>query len=220
MALTWYIDRNNIATEYGCYVEGSTGLMDMPKAKTPLSVDINDYHGELMDMEDIRYQPRDIVLSCFLIGTSMDDFNEKMNGLKVLLAGDGPHQLTITGLTTPVSYIVMVMDGFSVSKQWRVSGLTLGTFQVRMRELCPVKCVLTITTASMKSMTVDFLDNSGRIFWGDGAYSTPSETGEYNHGYQAPIGFPPETFYVVITGAINYDACDFGDFTVLWEQLL
>lgn len=218
MALTWYIDRNNIATTYGCYVEGSTGLMDMPKAKQPLSVDINDCHGELMDMEDIRYQPRDIILSCFLIGTSMDDFNSKMNSLKVVLAADGPHQLTITGLTTPVSYIVMVLDGFTVSKQWRAEGMTIGTFQLRMRELCPVKRVIRFTGGST-SLQVPFLDNGGMIFWGDGESTSALDTniiGTYSHNYSSS-----STYYIVVTGATNPDGSFYdGGGTLLWEQLL
>lgn len=218
MALTWYIDRVNIATAYGCYVEGSTGLMDMPKAKAPLSADINDFHGELIDMEDMRYQPRDIVMSCFLVGTSMDDFNSKCNALKVALAADGPHQLTITGFTTPVSYIVMCMDGFTVSKQWRVSGFTIGTFQMKLRELCPVKRVIRFTGGST-SLQVPFLDAGGVIYWGDGNYTAALDTniiGTYSHNYT-----PSGTYYIVVTGATDpggtfYD----GGGTLLWQQLL
>lgn len=220
MALTWYIDRVNIATAYGCYVEGSTGLMDMPKAKTPLTVDINDYHGELLDMEDMRYGPRDIVLSCFILGTTMDDFNSKCNALKVALAADGPHQLTITGFTKPVSYIVMCMDGFTVSKQWQVSGYTIGSFQMKLKEMCPVKRILTYTGAGTAGIdSIGFLDNSARIYWGDGEFSTPAdatESGQYPHTYS-----DAGTYYVVITGAINTGVtASYGSLTLLWEQLL
>ncbi len=220
MALTWYIDQKDIATEYGCSVEGSSGLLDMPKAKSPLSADIDDWHGEMMDMEDIRYQPRDIILSCFLIGTSMGDFNTKINNFKVSLAADGPHQLTITGLAIPVSYIIMCTDGFTVSKQWRANGMTIGTFQLKLREMCPVKCVLKYVGAGTMGLDViPFLDISGRIYWGDGYYSTPADVdglSAYTHTYSA-VG----TYYIVITGALNPNITpDYGSATLLWEQLL
>lgn len=217
MALTWYINRKNIATEYGCYVEGSSGLMDMPRAKNPLSADIDDYHGTMIYGSDVRYQGRDILLSCFCIGTSIDDFNEKINDLKVELSQDGPHQLTITGMTTPVSYIVLCTDGFAVSKQWRASGLTIGTFNLKLYEPCPVKRVVLYTGGST-TLQIPFLDASGRIYWGDGESTgalDTNEIGNYVHNYSSG------TYYIVITGAIDPEgATYYGGGTLLWEQLL
>lgn len=218
MALIWYINRKNIATEYCCYVEGSSGLLDMPKAKTLLSADINDFHGESVNADGIRYQPRDIVLSCFCIGTSIDDFNNKINALKVTLTADDPIQLTITGMSSELSYMVICQDGFLVEKQWKASGMTIGTFQLKLREPCPIKRILKYVGGGAMGITIPLGDVSGRIYWGDGEYSS---YGDLDNGYIVHNYAQVGTYYIVITGYINPNQTpNYGGCSLVWELLI
>ena len=50
--------------EFDLHVESSTGVLDLPKLKTPASVDWADYHGKVIDLTAKRYQEREITLNC------------------------------------------------------------------------------------------------------------------------------------------------------------
>ena len=60
--LEYYLDGKNFR-DFGIRVESSTGVLDLPKLKTPASVDWADYHGKVIDLTEKRYQEREITLN-------------------------------------------------------------------------------------------------------------------------------------------------------------
>lgn len=61
--LDYYLNGVNFK-DYDIRVSSSEGVLDLPKLKTPLSVDWPDYHGEIVDLDDKRVEARVIKLNC------------------------------------------------------------------------------------------------------------------------------------------------------------
>jgi hypothetical protein len=66
--IIWRLDGQNFK-DWGVYVEGSDGLLDMPRMKEPFRVDWADMHGEVIDLSRKRYEAREITLSCWMKAT-------------------------------------------------------------------------------------------------------------------------------------------------------
>lgn len=116
--LKYYLDGKNFR-DFGIRVESSTGVLDLPKLKTPASVDWADYHGKVIDLSEKRYQEREITLNCWLKASGKMDFVERVNTLYDRFRQDGTQRLMISiHPTKPLVYEVYCEDGVAPSKRW------------------------------------------------------------------------------------------------------
>lgn len=219
--LEYYLDGTNLK-ELGIRVEESDGLLDLPKLKTPTSVDWADYHGKVVDLSEKRYDEREISLKCWLKANGKIDFASRVNQLYEILRQDGTQRLTVSiHPTKPLVYEVYAADGLAPSKRWH-DDLMIGTFTLKLREPDPVKRVVRHQrmNASTSQVSVGFKsEKMVNIYWGDGTmsadvYGDHTGANALTHNY-ADNG----VYYVIIAGVIE----DITDFTtngiIVWNKL-
>lgn len=195
-------------------VSGSKGLLSMPKRKKPLTHSWAEYHGEVIDLDNPVYEPREITLDCFCKGDSRGAFIGNVHNFLGRFTAPGLHRLMVDiGSGKPLVYEVYLQDDVDVKKRWR-EGRNVGTFSIKLMEPEPVKRVIKFTGANASvTLTSDKLVN---IYWGDGQsdldVSGTDVTRAHDYGSAAER-------YVVITGNID-EITNFsttGD--LIWNRL-
>lgn len=201
------------------YVSESNGLLDRPKMKAPLSIDWPDYHGEVIDLQNKRFEAREITLNCFMKATGKIDFVTKLNDFLDIFSKDGTQRLTVDiHPTKPLVYEIYNESGLSITKRWN-DDLMIGTFSLKLKEPNPVKRVVRhqrISTAT-KTLTITLTsDKAVTIFWGDGTKS------EDIYGTNITVSHEYTTegiYYAVIAGVIE-DIANFStNGIIVWNKL-
>lgn len=218
MVLVYSIEGTTL-TSFGITVAGSAGVLDMPKTKDVLTVDIPGKSGLRAFDATPTYEAREIVLDCWIKADSADLFNEKVLAFKTLLYSAGTKQLVISGFAKPLVYMVQCQDGFQIKKRWS-QGKVYGTFELKLLDLFPVKRVLKYVAQSAPvTLTINDLhpsDNYWKIYWGDGSATVDLPAGINNsisHQYTTP-----GTKYIVIPdGATEGASINYGGAEVLWS---
>lgn len=219
--LEYFIEGINF-TEFGMRVESSSGVLDLPKLKSPASVDWADYHGKVIDLSEKRYQEREITLNCWLKASGKMDFVERCNSLFSLFQKDGTQRLMISiHPTKPLVYEVYCEDGVAVSKSWHDDKM-IGTFSLKLKEADPVKRVVRHQRINGSSAEVSIAFKSDKmvnIYWGDGTVDTDvygdcTGNNAIKHTYQAN-----GIYYIIAAGVIE----DITNFTtngiIVWNKL-
>ncbi len=201
------------------YVSESNGILDRPKLKSPLRVDWDDYHGEVIDLQRKRVEAREITLNCFMKANGKMDFVNKLNDFLDVFSKDGTQRLMIDiHPTKPLVYEVYNESGVSISKRWN-DDLMVGTFSLKLKEPNPVKRVVRHQRISeaTKTLTVTVTSNKAlTIFWGDGT-KTEDVYGEnvtVNHEYKS------EGIYYAVIGGVIEDITEFStNGIVVWQKI-
>lgn len=219
--LEYFIEGINF-TEFGMRVESSSGVLDLPKLKSPASVDWADYHGKVIDLSEKRYQEREITLNCWLKATGKMDFVERCNNLFSLFQKDGTQRLMISiHPTKPLVYEVYCEDGVAVSKSWHDDKM-IGTFSLKLKEADPVKRVVRHQRINSNSAEVSIAFKSDKmvnIYWGDGSVETDvygdcTGSNAIKHTYQSN-----RIYYIIVAGVIE-DITDFKtNGIIVWNKL-
>jgi len=166
----YYINGKNFK-DFGVEVSNSSGLLDWLKRKEPTEVDWPDYHGKVMDLNNPRYEAREIELECFIVATNnmnfvmwlrkfMEEFQFK-GGVQRLTCVYGP-------ASRPLVYDVYLDDKVGIDKTWNEEPM-VGTFTLHLVEPSPVKKVLRHSSSDTNSYAVFQLTSSKKISvtWGD-----------------------------------------------------
>lgn len=219
--LDYYINGVNFK-DYDIRVSSSEGVLDLPKLKTPLSIDWPDYHGEIVDLDDKRVEARVIKLNCWMRAKGKIDFATKANAFQQQFMRNGTARLMISiHPTKPLVYEVYNADGISHEKRWHDDKM-IGTFTLTLREPDPIKRVLRHQRSSQDKakVTVGFKsDKMVTIYWGDGTadydlYGDFTGSNVIEHTY-ATDG----TYYPIVAGIID----KITDFTtnaiVVWDTI-
>ena len=219
--LDYYINGVNFK-DYDIRVSSSEGVLDLPKLKTPLSIDWPDYHGEIVDLDDKRVEARVIKLNCWMRAKGKIDFATKANAFQQQFMRNGTARLMISiHPTKPLVYEVYNADGISHEKRWHDDKM-IGTFTLTLREPDPIKRVLRHQRSSQATakVTVGFKsDKMVTIYWGDGTadydlYGDFTGSNVIEHTY-ATDG----TYYPIVAGIID----KITDFTtnaiVVWDTI-
>lgn len=217
-SLEYYLDGVNFK-DFGVFVSDSQGVVGRPKLKAPLTINWDNYHGEMVDLKHKFYEPREITLSCFIKATSKLDFISKISAFSQQFDVNGTHRLMIDiHPTKPLVFEVYNKEDITVSKKWN-DDLMVGTFDLKLTEPEPVKRVLrhqrtgagtavcTVTLTSVKYVN---------IYWGDGTV-TEDVTGDatiVNHTYTTN-----GIYYPVITGSIDEITGFSTNAIVVWSKL-
>ena len=135
------IDGNDLASTYGVYVQKTRGALDFLKRKGVTAHSWPDEDGEeaFTDSGDIFFEPRDIILSCFIKADTKANFFTNLNSFKAKLAGSGLHSLTLPCLPISSPTIsVYYKDGGALDMLtgWNGSAC-VGKFMLKLREPNP-----------------------------------------------------------------------------------
>lgn len=219
--LEYYLDGVNFS-DFDLHVESSTGVLDLPKLKTPTSVDWADYHGKVIDLTDKRYQEREITLNCWLRATGKMDFTEKVNRIYEHLRQDGTQRLMISiRPTKPLVYEVYCEDGVAPSKRWHDDKM-IGTLSLKLKEPDPVKRVIRHQrlNASNAQLTVELnTDKMVTIYWGDGEVDT-DVYGDHTGANAIKHTYANNGIYYAIIGGVIEEITDFNTSgIVVWNKL-
>ena len=219
--LEYYINGVNFK-DYGIRVSSSEGVLDLPKLKTPLSVDWPDYHGEIVDLDDKRVEARTIKLNCWMRAKGKIDFATKALDFQRHFMANGTARLMISiHPTKPLVYEVYNADGIAHEKRWHDEKM-IGTFSLTLREPDPVKRVLRHHrySAATAEVTVGFKsDKMVTIYWGDGTadvdlYGDYTGANAVKHTYALD-----GTYYPIVAGIVD----KIKDFTtnaiIVWDMI-
>ena len=219
--LEYYLNGVNFK-EYGIRVESSAGVLDLPKLKTPASVEWPDYHGKVIDLSEKRYEEREITLNCWLKANGKMDFVEKVNAFIENFRQDGTQRLMISiHPTKPLVYEVYNEDGVAPSKRWHDDKM-IGTFTLKLKEPDPVKRVVRHQRLALSSATVTIAFKSDKmvnINWGDGTvdydvYGDHTGNNAITHTYDT------NGVYYIVMGGVIEDITDFSTSGILvWNKL-
>lgn len=219
--LEYYIDGTNLR-DFGIRVESSSGVLDLPKLKSPTSNDWADYHGKVIDLTDKRYDEREITLNCWLKASGKMDFTERVNKLYEIFRKDGTQRLMISiHPTKPLVYEVYCEDGISPSKTWH-DDLMIGTFTLKLKEPDPVKKVVRhqkLSSTSQK-LTVGFKsDKMVNVYWGDGEVDY-DVYGDHTGDNALTHTYTDNGIYYAIVGGVIEEISDFKTSGIIvWNRL-
>lgn len=140
----YYLDNINLRTTYGIEVQKTTGLFDIPKRKDPVAYSWPDENGEqaFLDTDDIVFEPRDIVLQCFIKADSEAAFHNKYNKFwgDFMTASTETNKLHyLRHPYSPYIYECYIKDGTVFNRMTKFnSNKAVGTFYITLREPVPI----------------------------------------------------------------------------------
>jgi hypothetical protein len=161
--------------DYGVSVSDSSGLLDRPKMKAPLSISWDNYHGVAIDLKHKFYEQREITLECYIMAEGKGDFAVKVNTFQQIFDKLGTHRLVVDiHPTKPLVYEVYSDEAIVTKKTWSDS-LMVGTFSLKLKEPSPVKRILKHIRTSEATKTISVTLTSAKlvdVYWGDGSVTT------------------------------------------------
>ena len=219
--LEYYLNGVNFR-DLGVRVESSNGVLDLPKLKTPSSIEWPDYHGKVVDLVNKRYEEREITLNCWCKASGKIDFVEKMNSLYELLQADGTARLMISiHPTKPLLYEVYAPDGVAPSKRWHDNKM-IGTFSLKLREPDPVKRVVRHQRNNETSREISIAlktDKVVTVYWGDGEV-TEDVYGDYTGAKALKHTYAENGVYYVVMAGVIEEITDFStNGIIVWNRL-
>lgn len=219
--LEYYINGVNFK-DYDIRVSSSEGVLDLPKLKTPLSVDWPDYHGEIVDLDDKRVEARTIKLNCWMRAKGKIDFATKAFDFQRHFMANGTARLMISiHPTKPLVYEVYNADGIAHDKRWHDDKM-IGTFTLTLREPDPVKRVLRHqrSSAAMAEVTVGFKsDKMVTIYWGDGTADVDLY-GDYTGANAVKHTYTTDgTYYPIVAGIVDKIKEFTTNAIIVWDMI-
>ena len=128
--MSWKLDNIDFE-DYGVFVSRSAGVLDMPRIKTSPEnwLDENgiDYWQAV---EDIKYDDRDIIISCWLFAAGYEAFKAAVASFYTALTGEGKRQLFTPFGNTIEVYLEDQIK--MVRKTSYVSSLQRGLFTLKL----------------------------------------------------------------------------------------
>jgi len=134
----YLLDSVDIAATYGVYVQKTKGSMDFLKRKGKTSYSWPDEDGEeyFTDAGDIFFEPRDIILFCFIKATSKANFFSQLNAFKAVLKSSGTHTLKLPFLSSNLNVYFVAGGALNMLTGWNGS-MMVGKFILKLREPNP-----------------------------------------------------------------------------------
>lgn len=129
---------HDLAATYGVYVQKVKGALDFLKRKGETAQNWLDSTGEeaYADMGDIHFEPRDIILFCYIKADTKADFLTKLNLFKAVLEGPGLRTLKLPFLDDTLDVYFKDGGALNMLTNWNGSKL-VGKFIMKLREPVP-----------------------------------------------------------------------------------
>jgi len=138
--MIYLFDGVDLYATYGIKVMKVFGVHDFLKRKGETGHNWLDEDGEehYTDVSDIYFEPRDIVLECYIRATSTTTLLTNFNAFKAVVESSGLHTLKLP--YDSKTYSVYVKDGgnFSMITPW-ASNIYVGKFTLILREPVPAR---------------------------------------------------------------------------------
>ncbi len=153
--------------DYSVFVSGSKGLTDLPKAKTPLTVDWPDRSGKYIDTVGMVYQPREITLDCFVIAGGYTDFVRKCDNFTRLFRNNAGSlnyiRLTLDNTMAGTLHLFVYLNGgIAFNKNWNEVKM-FGTFSLKLTEPEPIGKAVCYEVRQGSAITAT-VDNGTHLF--------------------------------------------------------
>ena len=134
----YLLDGLNLATTYGVYVQKTKGALDFLKRKGETAHNWLDSNGEeaYTDIGDIHFEPRDIILFCYIKADSKVNFLANLNDFKAVLVAPNLHTLKLPFLIEPLNVYFKDGGALNMLTGWN-SSLLVGKFILKLREPMP-----------------------------------------------------------------------------------
>lgn len=233
MEVKYFLNEKNIKTNFGVYVSASSGILDLPDFKPPLTREWDEEHGSVVDLDTLRLKNREITLECFINAESNFEFITKLNSFysEFLKAGFKRLRIEVGSEVPPLVYDVYIAEKISITKKWS-TGTQQGNFTIRLIDPNPRKMIFKfVATSSVKKIEITLRPPSGWSIsnilstFGDGEIKNYNETNfEYNedndiiitHNYKAA-----GDYYIILSGVIdNFEpSFDLTNTELLWQAL-
>lgn len=134
----YLLDGDDMATTYGIYVQKTRGALDFLKRKGVTAHNWLDEDGEeeFTDATDIFFEPRDIILYCYIKANSKSNFLSQLNAFKAVLKSSGLHTLKLPFLSSNLSVYFVAGGALNMLTNWKGSAM-VGKFILKLREPNP-----------------------------------------------------------------------------------
>jgi len=131
----YLLDTLDMATTYGVYVQKTRGALDFLKRKGITAHSWLDSNGEeaFTTADDINFEPRDIILSCYIKANSKANFLSQLNAFKIVLEGPSLHTLKLPFLASNLNVYFKAGGALDMLTGWNSSTL-VGKFILKLRE--------------------------------------------------------------------------------------
>jgi hypothetical protein len=129
---------HDLAATYGVYIQKVKGALDFLKRKGEIAHNWLDSHGEeaFAGTDDIHFEPRDIILFCYMKADTKEDFITKLNLFKAVLEGPGLRTLKLPFLDDTLDVYFKDGGALNMLTGWNGS-LSVGKFILKLREPVP-----------------------------------------------------------------------------------
>jgi len=138
--LTYKINNEDIFERYGMLVSSDEGLTDQLSIKGMEEVDLPGQHGKDVDLSEMRFDARTMILKIGFLAESPGEMEQKIARFRRALLQKELLRLEVSGHGLSLHYDVYCPSGFKVVKRWRDSK-TINTFALTLIEPQPVKHV-------------------------------------------------------------------------------
>jgi len=134
----YLLDTLDMATTYGVYIQKTKGALNFLKRKGKTAHSWLDSHGEeaFTGADDIYFEPRDIILFCYIKANDSADFLNKLNAFKLVLEAAGTHTLKLPFLSSNLTVYFKDGGALNMLTGWDGS-LLVGKFILKLREPVP-----------------------------------------------------------------------------------
>jgi len=131
----YLLDTLDMAATYGVYIQKTKGALDFLKRKGKTAHSWLDSNGEehFTTTDDIYFEPRDIILYCYIKATSKANFLSQLNAFKIVLEGSGLHTLKLPFLSSNLNVYFKAGGALDMLTKWDSSTL-VGKFILKLRE--------------------------------------------------------------------------------------
>jgi len=134
----YLLDTLDMASTYGVYVQKTKGALDFLKRKGKTSHSWLDSNGEeaFTSTDDINFEPRDIILYCYMKANTKADFLTNLNAFKLILESSGLHTLKLPFLASNLNVYFKAGGSLDMLTGWNSTTL-VGKFILKLREPSP-----------------------------------------------------------------------------------
>lgn len=134
----YLLDGDDMAATYGVYVQKTRGALDFLKRKGETAHNWLDSDGEeaFTDAADIFFEPRDIILTCYIKADSKANFLTNLAAFKAVLESSGLHTLKLPYLDNALNVYFKDGSTLEILTSWNNSKL-VGKFLLTLREPVP-----------------------------------------------------------------------------------
>lgn len=202
-----------VFTNYGVYVQSSSGITTIPKIKDPLTYNWGTANGLDYHQDGVKYQERTIQLKCIVEADTFSDLLLKTLAFFFLFVRNRTLRLKIAAGNKVLVYEVICKDEIRLVPDFSHQNKCVGTFTLKLVEPEPVKRVLygngtcTITIQSKSPVN---------IYWGDGTFNYDVS----GNDVEQTVSHSVSSNYVIITGEPNDFTSFTSNFTTVWSRLL